>query len=398
MSFLQSFSDPRDVKESLMSEIHLRMATLGKSLAGSHLSLRLQPDSENVNGAFEGFKGRTEVCSVMRICDLTPKFNGISNEWQYSFSQNDSLIDDNDNEEMERWAPFARILSIHRVLDVGNGKLETTTVLRHKLPFQVPTTDVTEITANSISKFPFTSRQDLKLPLGVVKAVFSPSMGYHPTLNLDMPGDTACILTLPEDIFADEYQIKDIKFPTGVSVDVFGVMDLETPVDSKASKNGLVRIVRKKLQGNSNISIPLHLRYQTPSYEPYTSVTLPLPLCFSTGTHLPLKFPIPPTHESLIPTEFSSIPLRIIADASQLRLSVPTGLIHDTPLVMWGTSIVTILGAIFVLYVLFHCRPIALSPTVLASSTESSEKGVVEESSLKSSPRKSTRRPYASKT
>jgi len=78
------------------------------------------------------------------------------------------------------------------------------------------------------------------------------------------------LLTFDPNIFADEYQISDQKYPKDVRVDVLGHPDLEVAVNDPEAKFNYVKVVFDALAPKANITleIPFHVRY--PESEPAT--------------------------------------------------------------------------------------------------------------------------------
>ncbi|KAF4264523.1 protease B nonderepressible form [Aspergillus fumigatus] len=154
--------------------------------------------------------------------------------------------------------------------------------------------------------FSFPSRHH-PLPADATYTVSFPApTGLHPTLTISMPRaslrrppappDATCALhtylTLPSWIFGDKYQLSttDRLFLSSHNLAalraVAGETDLEAPdwVVSRWGSNWLLELATPLRPDTSpeewNASIPLHLRYLTPSESGYRSAAVPWPIVF----------------------------------------------------------------------------------------------------------------------
>ncbi|KEY80201.1 hypothetical protein BA78_0475 [Aspergillus fumigatus] len=154
--------------------------------------------------------------------------------------------------------------------------------------------------------FSFPSRHH-PLPADATYTVSFPApAGLHPTLTISMPRaslrrppappDATCALhtylTLPSWIFGDKYQLSttDRLFLSSHNLAalraVAGETDLEAPdwVVSRWGSNWLLELATPLRPDTSpeewNASIPLHLRYLTPSESGYRSAAVPWPIVF----------------------------------------------------------------------------------------------------------------------
>ncbi|OUM60056.1 hypothetical protein PIROE2DRAFT_14280, partial [Piromyces sp. E2] len=119
------------------------------------------------------------------------------------------------------------------------------------------------------------------LPCPLPKIKFSyklnPGVGLHPILFTTVEVNEwvdkqplVMLLTFDPNIFADEYQISDQKYPKGVRVNVLGHPDLEVAVNDPEAKFNYIKVVFDDLTPKANITleIPFHVRY--PESEPAT--------------------------------------------------------------------------------------------------------------------------------
>ncbi|ORX53296.1 hypothetical protein BCR36DRAFT_284640, partial [Piromyces finnis] len=119
----------------------------------------------------------------------------------------------------------------------------------------------------------------LPCPLPEVKFSYklNPGVGLHPILYTTVEVDEwiekqplVMLLTFDPNVFADEYQISDQKYPKDIRVNVYGHPDLEVAVNDPEAKFNYVKVVFDALMPKANITleIPLHVRY--PESEPST--------------------------------------------------------------------------------------------------------------------------------
>ena len=133
-------------------------------------------------------------------------------------------------------------------------------------------------------------------------ASFDPPTGLHPTLSLTLsradvlaPPHPSCTLnaylTLPSTLFIDKHQFTDQLFLSSHNIvalrSLAGAADLEAPEYAvpQWGSAALFELVaphssRTRPGEEWQVSVPLHLRYLTPTPGGYTNLTFPYPVVF----------------------------------------------------------------------------------------------------------------------
>ncbi|KAL2919626.1 hypothetical protein HK105_200539 [Polyrhizophydium stewartii] len=161
-------------------------------------------------------------------------------------------------------------------------------------------------------------------------------MGFHGDILLDVrrsadlcaPGDTSArvliVQPLSSDAFADPFQIGRIEYEEPTRVEVFGSPDLEAPESSADARDNVVVISTELSCGQkTQISVPVHLRYQAAQWNAatHTNVTLQPPAAFiivvpSSNDGEPKLLRVPHRFESLLA---AILPKSSISGRAELR-------------------------------------------------------------------------------
>lgn len=188
-----------------------------------------------------------------------------------------------------------------------------------------------------------------------VRSKLEAANSLHPkiktTFNIDNENKKNChldiVYVLPASVFVDPYQLKDLEPVLGKST-VFGEHDLELPLEKiKETRGSIVFLRQKQPLSLFELELPLHLRYQQPSFEKdHQHITIEAPYAGWTCGN----YNWPPLSYELItpPNNMDSAFTKLINDPTPLTLSVPIGKVQDSQIVTYGTFGTVVLCTIWI--------------------------------------------------
>mmetsp|Transcript_17454 Transcript_17454/g.28194 ORF Transcript_17454/g.28194 Transcript_17454/m.28194 type:complete len:236 (-) Transcript_17454:1601-2308(-) len=177
----------------------------------------------------------------------------------------------------------------------------------------------------------------------------------------------AIIEKLPRTVYMDFDQIAELRrmnshnVPYVVGIGFKGGIEVEKPAES--SKGYTVATVstdvkytkgKQELVFSTEVDIPIHLRYQKPGESNFATATVapPKQLFLGCGDWDVIAVNPPFQDESTLKWIMVDAPENV----KQIDLRVPIGRFQDRSVVVWMTSVVTLLGALFICYISYTSR------------------------------------------
>jgi len=152
---------------------------------------------------------------------------------------------------------------------------------------------------------------------------------------------------LSESIYIDKFQIEDeerlsakLQNREHPKIRMKEEMDVEKPVYHPNLHPAEVLVFQNVTQRNVTITIPIHFRYQTPSIEPYTLLSIPPPKIW-----INCKFRLNISDWNPLCYETNK--------NHTINILIPNGLLQHEQLVTYGTFFITSLAAAVIIYFLY---------------------------------------------
>lgn len=162
------------------------------------------------------------------------------------------------------------------------------------------------------------------------------------------------VYELPASVFVDPNQLHDLADFRNARV--FGETDLEAPLEHVREPRGSLVIVRRKNRDDRRtfkLDLPIHLRYQHPSYNAtHRSIRIPPPKAGVTcGFGLPaIQHPLLPRYAAVA----SFTPFNVTTQEYDLELAVPVGRQEDATLVQIGTFVTVLACSAWIIWAILQ--------------------------------------------
>lgn len=209
---------------------------------------------------------------------------------------------------------------------------------------------------------------------GTYSGSFQEPTGLHPKFSLKVaagkPESEECTLnayfSIPKEFFIDKYQLADQQLLESLGLKklkaIHGDTDLEAPTwtQGRWGSNALFEIDPKRIDDNGlvDVELPLHLRYQQPSYfSEYSPAELPWPTVFwacPAGAEYYKKFLLNPFDRGYLgyDSEFSQKTafhhLSPVNGTTISAVQVPVLEMKHAPMIKMGTAAVVAVGFLYI--------------------------------------------------